>query len=65
MNEFLGYIKYISVALIPTIIWINWFEIAMTGGLALLAGFMTACGGFLARLLTNWMKRKWNIFRSK
>ena len=65
MDERLGYIKYILVGMIPAMVWVNWADIAITSVLALLAGFMTAFGGFVARLLTNWLKKKWSIFRTK
>ena len=65
MDEILGYIKYMIVGLIPTAILISWSEMVMTGGLAVLAGFATALGGFFARLLTNWLKRKWEIFKTE
>lgn len=65
MDDKLGYIKYVLVGMIPAIAWVNWAEIAITSGLALLAGFMTAFGGFLAKFLTNWLKKKWTIFRTK
>lgn len=65
MNDLPGYIKYMVVAMIPAAIVITWSEVVMTGGLAVLAGFFSAFGGFIARLLTNWMKRRWDIFRLK
>lgn len=61
MNEVLGYIKYMVVAMIPAAIVITWSDIVITGGLAVLAGFSTAFGGFLAKLLTNWIKKKYNL----
>ena len=61
MNEVPGYIKYMIVGMIPTAIVITWSEIVMTGGLAVLAGFWTAFGGFMAKLLANWLKRKFHL----
>lgn len=66
IEKVLGYIKYIGVSIIPAIVWINWSEIAVTSIIAVLAGFSTAVGGFLARLLTNYLKREWpKLFQIK
>jgi len=65
MEDVMGYIKYMFVAMVGGGLFISWTDVAMTGGLALLAGFFTAVGGLLAKLFTNWLKRKWAIFRTK
>ncbi|KKN74680.1 hypothetical protein LCGC14_0388820 [marine sediment metagenome] len=61
MNEGLGYIKYSVVGFILSSLTLGWGDI----GQALLLGFAGAVGGFLARLLTNYLKKRWEIFRTK
>jgi len=59
MEEGLGYMKYCIVGIIPGL-YLGWGDIAM----ALILGFVGALGGFFARLLTNYLKKRWEIFRT-
>lgn len=65
MDETIGYIKYGFVGMISVIGYAGWQELLVTGAAALFLGFMGALGGFTSKLLTNWLKRKWDIFRTK
>lgn len=57
--------KYGFFGMISMMGYAEWQEMLVTGAIALFVGFMGAAGGFLAKLLTNWLKRKWKIFRTK
>jgi len=65
MDEVLGYIKYITVGAILSPVWFKWTEMISTAGEALFVGFMGAVGAFLGRIVVNWLRGKFPIFRSK
>ena len=60
MNESLQYMKYCIVGILPGL-YLGWGDLAT----ALILGFAGGFGGFLAKLLTNYLKKRWKIFRTK
>ena len=65
MDERLGYIKYGLVGMLSMIGYAGWQELLVTGATAIFVGFLGAFGGFVARLMTNWLKRTWDVFKTK
>lgn len=59
MENVTGFIKYCFVGMISMMAFAGWQEMLVTGAIALFVGFMGAAGGFLARLATNYLKRRW------
>lgn len=56
MNETLNYIKYCFIGLIPGVV-IAWGDMLW----AFILGFLGAMGGFLAKLLTNYLKKRFKL----
>jgi len=59
MNEVMGYLKYGFVGMILSIGTAELVELLVTGVAALVVGFAGALGGFIAKLVTNRLKRTW------
>ena len=56
MNETLNYMKYGLVGSVPGF-FIAWGDV----GMAFILGFVGAIGGFLAKLLSNYLKKRFKL----
>lgn len=62
MNEFIQYGKYGLVGVVTSVSGFRIFDLIPDLLIAFFIGFVGAMGGFLAKLLTNFIKKKLNLW---